>query len=163
MSSAIMDDDGILYFTNDESGKLYALDRNGELKWEINLADSRGYPTTYTSPSIGKDGTIYVNLEGGSEFFSVVSINPDGTEKWRFTGDGDLCSYRIVFGKDDTPIFTWAKPICLNNDGSLKWTFMCPEREFDWDESYGPGQQLMKRDYMFMANSMLPLEVPPTR
>jgi outer membrane protein assembly factor BamB len=66
--------DGTLYIGSND-GSLYALDRDGQLKWDFVTGDA-----VYSSPAIGKNGTIYV----GSNDRKVYAINPDGTQKWAF-------------------------------------------------------------------------------
>lgn len=51
----------------------------------------------YSSPAIGRDGTIYV----GSFDNNLYAINTDGTLKWKFTTGGDIYSSPAI-GKDGT-------------------------------------------------------------
>ena len=46
------------------------------LKWSFSTGGS-----VYSNPAIGGDGTIYV----GSCDHKLYAINPDGTEKWRYS------------------------------------------------------------------------------
>ena len=39
-----------------------------------------------SSPAVGADGTIYV----GSSDDNLYAVNPDGTQKWKFTTAGSL-------------------------------------------------------------------------
>ena len=72
------------------------------------------------SPAIGSDGTIYVGTK--SNYF--YSVNPNGTEKWRFEG-GDAMGSSPVIGPDGTIYMgSWDNYLyALNPDGSLKWKF----------------------------------------
>ncbi len=75
----------------------------------------------HSTPAIGSDGTIYV----GSDDDNFYAINPDGTEKWRFTAaTGNVQSSpaigsdgTIYVGSDDNMLYA------INPDGTEKWRF----------------------------------------
>ena len=57
-----------------------------------------------SSPSIGRDGTIYVGAGwyyGGANDSSLYAINPDGSLKWRFVTNGGVFSSPTI-GPDGT-------------------------------------------------------------
>jgi PKD repeat protein len=83
---------------------------------------------TYSSPTIGTDGTIYI----GSNDKNVYAINPDGTLKWIYT-TGSMIESSATIGADGT-IYIGScdkKLYALNPDGTLKWTYITE------DEIYG--------------------------
>jgi outer membrane protein assembly factor BamB len=65
-------------------GFVYCLDTLGLLKWQYPSPDSNQGDAFNASPAIGTDGVVYIGNEDGVFF----AINPNGTEKWRFTVGG---------------------------------------------------------------------------
>ncbi|AIQ74091.1 hypothetical protein BJP47_14350 [Paenibacillus odorifer] len=55
----VIDQDGVMYWCL--SSQLYAIAPDGEVKWIYQPEESYGD----TSPSLGADGNLYVNLTGG--------------------------------------------------------------------------------------------------
>jgi outer membrane protein assembly factor BamB len=113
-ASAAIGSDGTIYFVANYSfgDSLIALNPDGTLKWT-----QVGF-STYSTPVIGSDGTIY----GGGDWF--YAINPDGTERWRcFLGGYVSCSPLI--GSDGTIYFGLATGnfAALNSDGTLRWSY----------------------------------------
>ncbi|MEM2927362.1 MAG: PQQ-binding-like beta-propeller repeat protein [Nitrososphaerota archaeon] len=74
--------------------------QNPILKWEFKA--EKAISTSYSSPSISKDGTIYF---GTGEFY-LYALNPDGTLKWKFKTNDIIISTivigpnRIIYCKD---------------------------------------------------------------
>ena len=103
--------DGTIYFTGDIAyygitGRLYALNPNGTLKWQKIINPNPSYYTNLrTSPAIANDGTIiiapfYYNY---TDYTSVIyAYNPDGSEKWNFTYTN-----------------TWITGLAIANDGTI--------------------------------------------
>ena len=104
------------------------------LQWKF-FADN-GVETT---PAIGEDGTIYF----GTFRDNFFALNPDGTEKWRFTREGEAFStspaiagdgtiYAVSFG-NIRPVYNILHEVdmgygipnlhALNPDGTQKWEF----------------------------------------
>ncbi|HLG16209.1 MAG TPA: PQQ-binding-like beta-propeller repeat protein [Blastocatellia bacterium] len=71
--------DGTVY-VYDALANLYALTPDGGLKW-IFKAGPVGY---LSEVSVGADGTVYV-AGGAGAGNTIFAVNPDGTEKWRFS------------------------------------------------------------------------------
>jgi len=114
---------------------LYTTDiQSPNLKWKFDCENG-----VESSPAIGEDGTLYT----GSFTDNFFAINPDGTEKWRYTREGmhfrtsptidedgtiyaigieiteDLWNYAL----DSDDAFGYPILIALNPDGTLKWEF----------------------------------------
>lgn len=78
--------DGSIYVTSDAL-KLYAYSPEGHLKWTFDLAKDGAGGQQKSSACVDNDGTVYI-LSGGSDKTRQVylyAINPDGTEKWKYT------------------------------------------------------------------------------
>ncbi len=69
--------DGTVYVHGSE-GYVYALTPDGGLKW---IHKANWY--AYVPPAAGPEGEVYVG-----SIQRVTAINPDGTERWRFTDAG---------------------------------------------------------------------------
>ena len=84
-SSPTIGADGTIYIGSHD-GFLYALNRDGTLKWKFEVAkpvyDERWNVSKaiMATPAIDKNGRVYIN--GSSNY--LHAINPDGKEKWRF-------------------------------------------------------------------------------
>ncbi len=65
---------------------IYALSKEGDLKWTFKTAEIAN------SPSVGRDETIFVGtLEG-----TLHAIDNNGNEKWRFKADFDLIAEPVI-------------------------------------------------------------------
>jgi outer membrane protein assembly factor BamB len=77
-STPALASDGTIYFVSKEDRKFWALYPNGTEKWNLTMGANQ-YP--WSSPTIAKDGTIYV----GSDDYNFYAIYPNGTIKWKIT------------------------------------------------------------------------------
>jgi len=127
--------DGTIYVT----GYAYysgvsAIYPNGTVKWTIRHPPQY-YMQTHVPPAIGPDGTIYCSGRTSipSKHPIVRAINPNGTEKWNFTGEleGEFQAHAI--GSDGTIYAVEGsqseeKSIlhAINPDGTEKWNFTVP-------------------------------------
>jgi outer membrane protein assembly factor BamB len=135
---ALSPDGATVYFVSNDNN-LYALKRaareadptgvggiNAPLgEWTFPILAESG--EVNSSPTVNpSDGTIYV----GSDDHNVYAVNPDGTEKWRFTTGADVESSPVVaidpidgqatvyIGSDDDRLYA------INADtGAGKWSF----------------------------------------
>src|SRR5467141_5220527 len=97
-STPAVSSDGIVYVNvhfccNSGAGALYAVNRNGSLRW---MFPPVGCPTScvdwlYGSPTLSSDGTVYIAMSI-NDFFAIWAIKPDGSVKWFVSTGG------IVYG-----------------------------------------------------------------
>jgi hypothetical protein len=125
---ALSPDASVVYFVADgPDNNLYAVNTaDGSIRWKFPILADPG--ELNSSPAVNPaDGTIYV----GSDNFNVYAINPNGTEKWRFTTGADVESSPFVaidpiddiptvyIGSDDDKVYA------LNAEtGAKKWEFL---------------------------------------
>ena len=93
-TSPAIGDDGSVYNGGWENDKLYALDSNGNEKWDYGPGGD-----VRTSPAIAADGTIYFGSRGKSLF--ALDSNADGDKKWRYQTGGNVDSSPVI-GADGT-------------------------------------------------------------
>ena len=97
-----IDEDGTIYVGTDN---LYALNPDGSIKWAFDLGYDRRI--SFSSPAISADGTIYFGVIVGDFFDSdggeIISLDSDGTERWR----KKIADYRV----DSSP--------CISEDGTV--------------------------------------------
>jgi outer membrane protein assembly factor BamB len=97
-------------------GYLFAIDPQGNLEWSYPFPDAE----LSCSPSIGKDGTIYVATPNTG----VHAINPSGTLKWVYSDYDVGGAISTVIAKDETIICNWGSLIYgLDTNGQLKWKY----------------------------------------
>jgi len=109
--------DGTIY-QGSWDGYLYALNKDGSLKWKYKTEGSISYPS-----SIDKNGTIYL---GGGDAHSgpdgnLYAFNPNGILKWKY----DTKALRVgspAIGPDGL-IYVAASPdlFVFDSSGNLKW------------------------------------------
>jgi len=98
ISTPAVASDGTIYFAS-LSDYFIALNPDGTEKWRYNVPFSCD---TWTSPVIGKDGTVYtgsaIRTTEGSDWRTenedavagIFAFNLDGTLKWRFESNSDI-------------------------------------------------------------------------
>lgn len=107
------------------NSNLRAYDPNGN-----SLRTFFGENTNYlTTPDVGADGTIYV----GRNFNLITALNPNGSQKWQFTGSGILDNPTVnrqnsvvVIGGYQINAPGFVQGIGASN-GQLLWTLTLPE------------------------------------
>lgn len=111
--------DGTIY-SGSSNGYLYALYPTGVIKW-VYYTGSSSYVTT---PTIGKNGTIYIAASG-----YLDALNPDGTLIWNYSIGDTNCEVSPLVGADGT-IYIGSYDIsgfldtalyAINPNGTLKW------------------------------------------
>lgn len=103
---------------------LYAIKPNGEIKWIFEFPNQ--IVTSYSTPLIASDGTIYCSANGPDKFYAV---NPDGSLKW-IADNIDLQMNGINIGIDGTLYFIQSGGIltALSKNGQILWTY--PNTDF---------------------------------
>ncbi|MCB1215814.1 PQQ-binding-like beta-propeller repeat protein [bacterium] len=106
--------EGVMYF-GDPDGRLIAINPDGSFRWEVTLSTS-----SYSSPMIGYDGTIYV---GGGSSAKLYAVDPEGNILWSFDTSANvrctpalLIDGRILIGDDGGDFY------CVLPDGSESWS-----------------------------------------
>jgi outer membrane protein assembly factor BamB len=99
---------------------LYALDpANGDTRWSHPIER-----TTYGSPTVGPDGTIYIGSAPSFGQGSLYAINPDGTQKWRWDS-GSSCwieSSPAIGASGDVYVnHNCLGLVALDGNGNRKW------------------------------------------
>jgi len=114
--------DGTVYFRDDNG--IHALTpgaTSATQKWKFFI----GSGATYGSPSVGTDGTVYVGAAAGSFY----AFNPDGSQKWTYTANGDIYTSPAIAGDGTIYFGTYGSSgtlYALNPDGSKKWSWAVP-------------------------------------
>ncbi len=134
-SSPIIGSDGTIY-VGSHDGKLYAINPDGTSKWIFDAGppvyDERWEvsKSIMAAPAIAADGTVYIYSSANYLF----AVNPDGTEKWRFSvkWGNDFWSSPTI-GEDGTIYIGSARAesdpgyrggfFAVNPDGTEKWFF----------------------------------------
>lgn len=111
-SSPVLADDGSVYF-GCMDGNLYALDKNGALKWQFNT----GSKIAYSTPAVSTNGSVYIGATDGY----LYAINDDGTLNWKFNSGGEIWSSSpAVDNLDNVYIGSRSNTIyMLDNKGDL--------------------------------------------
>src|SRR2546428_4319135 len=129
--------DGTIYFAGQicggerPNGILYAINPGGKQKWNFTNPNPGEGVDSFTSPTLGPDGTIYVSDVG----FRIFAFNPDGTVKWQLATSGEVVGSPAV-APDGTVYVEVDDPgppvgacqvfnkclLALNSDGSVQWT-----------------------------------------
>ncbi|NJN17644.1 MAG: ABC transporter permease subunit [Oscillochloris sp.] len=122
LSTPVVDPAGTIY-TISAAGILYALERDGSLRWQLQL-DS----LPIGAPGLGPDGTIYVTESRGA----LIAVDPAGSERWRFQ-----TSYRAqatsgpIVAPDGIIYYAVIDAIqAVNPDGSGRWLGRNPDLPF---------------------------------
>jgi predicted outer membrane repeat protein len=122
-----------LYVVNYVIGNGKATDTKGQSSYQgpksntlIWTAGNNG--TSFSSPAIGSDGTIYVPSFSTQ---SLIAYYPNGTQKWQFympsTGGFSVTASPVI-GADGTIYLGSQNYVlyALNPDGTQKWNFTAP-------------------------------------
>jgi len=123
-SSPALGLDGTLYVL-DYAAHLYAVNPDGTRKWQFEPEKLCG---SWSSPTIGHDGTIYYSLGWYDEIYfqRLYAINPDGTEKWQYTSENSNGGFATpTIGSDGTIYIPGLNEyfLAINPDGTEKWHF----------------------------------------
>jgi outer membrane protein assembly factor BamB len=97
---------------------LYAIDRNGKLKWK--LTKDWGF----YAPVIGADGIIYLAFRDESLTAYLYAMIPDGKIEWKFSNpQSGRVSWRPAIAEDGTVFLSGDALWAVNPNGTLKWKY----------------------------------------
>jgi len=116
-TSPVMDEDGTIYVGAGDTC-LYALSKNGTLKWKYKTNGS-----IHSTPAIRNNLICF-----GSKDNNVYAINSEGSPIWSFETGNDVIS-SPAFDSDNT-IYIGSSDMYLyaiNSDGTLKWKSITEE------------------------------------
>jgi outer membrane protein assembly factor BamB len=122
LGSAAIGPDGTVYVQGNTPPWLFAVDRDGKLKWQkrINGATGSG------SPAIDRDGNIYI-----CDSSVVQAFDPAGQLKWYTVGGCNsgpalAADGMLYLGTNDYGNFRKARFAALTPDGKVKWEIKVP-------------------------------------
>ncbi len=126
LSAPSLGNDGTIYIGSD-TGRLYAINHDGSLKWKFTIDTGHWVGT----PAIDDNGTIYFStsynfVDQKKDY--LYALNPDGTEKWRYEvanwgsfsttslgPNGTIYTYAIYIPSFNNTLYA------VNPDGTIKW------------------------------------------
>jgi len=115
-------------YVGGSDGNLYALNRDGRVKWSFPTGG-----TIDSTPAVSSNGIVYVNVHFccSSGAGAVYAINRDGSLRWMFPPVGCSCAVDWIYGSptlgSDGTVYV---AMSINNgygiwaikpDGSVKW------------------------------------------
>ncbi len=105
-----------------DCGGLYALSPEGKLTWKLTISNSCD---EISQPTLGLDGTIYVEILSPSSF--LIAVSPSGNLLWKSStlnnGEGVEYPNWPVIGPSGAIYLANAGTLyALNSAGSLRWT-----------------------------------------
>jgi outer membrane protein assembly factor BamB len=108
--------DGTVYVG---AGSLYALNRDGTTRWELDL--QRPLRLGYTVLALGPDGTLYVSASPAGDF-RLFAVRPDGTLRWTVERSAGLPPSFAV-GPDQAVYFSDTNSVltALSPEGQVRW------------------------------------------
>ena len=121
VSTPLVAVDGTIYFTGGHSGKVYAINPNGTLKWEFQA----NFFIYQTGINLGLDGTLYFITANGELF----ALDANGHLKWTFKNDDFFAHLGSVlsFSPDGKTLYIPGKSISLYSfniqSQSINWSF----------------------------------------
>jgi len=86
-ANPVIGPDGTVYVASNRTGKIWALDENGNQKWEFNT----GSPIRST-PAIGDNGCIYFGNDNGT----VYALDSEGNLKWKLELGSRIFSSPVI-------------------------------------------------------------------
>ncbi len=120
-SSPAIGSDGTIYVGGSSDNNLYAMNKDGTLKWTFPAGS-----IIRSSPAIGSDGTIYFGTNDGK----VYAVNPNGTKKWEVATGESIWSSPAI-GSDGTIYigsrisdYSNGKLHAITPSGTYKWGYI---------------------------------------
>jgi outer membrane protein assembly factor BamB len=126
---------GICFHANQ---RLYCLDSTGRLKWELTIDDELKSP--HICPTIGPDGTIYVECRGRGSRSTLLAVQPSGQRKWQFDPlaassfimlacSPILCPDGSIYACFHYPNVNGTRLFCITPAGTSKWDIVIEGRD----------------------------------
>ncbi len=121
-STPLISSDGTIYITGGHSGKLYAISKEGKIKWELFV----GTPMEQTGLNIGLDGTLYFVSTNN---FTLYAVSPNGDLLWSYyyPGFSGYPGTSVTFSPDGKILYIPGRiPSLFAFDlesHSIKWSF----------------------------------------
>ncbi|MGD9972971.1 MAG: PQQ-binding-like beta-propeller repeat protein, partial [Desulfatirhabdiaceae bacterium] len=154
-SSPAMDQNGNIYFSNDDDRNLYALNPDGSLKWNIGVFGGGIFRDT---PVIGADGSIYIKNGDAGSSGMLTAIDQNGQIKWQFHAPNSL---GLAIGNDGTIYNSqYSQLSAINPDGSLKWELF-EEHALWWQPVVNSTGKIITGYYDHDENSELMVSLDP--
>ena len=124
-SIAVSSDNTILVVVIESSGKLYAINQDGSLKWIYDFGWQKGVNENIC---VDNDGIIYGVIDDwwlSRPKVGLAAINPDGTLKWKKSGE---YSDDITIDKEST-IYAQIQDtlFAVGSDSNILWRIKCDE------------------------------------
>jgi outer membrane protein assembly factor BamB len=116
-ASPIIGPDGTIYICN--CGVVFALNRDGSLKWRSDVHPGGGGGSTL---AISSDDTIYAPF-----YHSLNALNPDGTLKWVYRSDTEIASSPSIGADGIIYIGCSLDILAIKPDGNLFWKYRVGE------------------------------------
>jgi outer membrane protein assembly factor BamB len=120
VSTIVFGADGTIFCTADSTANnvtyFSVYDQQGTLKNTFTINGVNGN-SQCSEPVVAANGTIYFSVWAAGYLYSM---NPDGTERWKFPTGGTLYSPSI--GSDGTIYTGGDKLYALNSNGTEKWS-----------------------------------------
>ena len=116
VSSPAIGSDGTIYVG---PKNLYAINKNGILKWKYSPIYNSKYDSVTSSPIIDSDGTIYIGTFNGY----IYAINQKGGLKWKTKISSNPIRFSPSISSDGT-IYTGSDEgylYAIYPDGTIKW------------------------------------------
>ncbi len=141
-SSPVIGADGTIYVGAGED-QLWAISpADGTVLWTFHPTPDVNAPVS--TPAVAADGTIYVVIGG-----NLYALNPNGTQKWVFTGTDRNGAVMLVdsptIGSDGTIFIGGTSMFAVNPDGTQQWTYPLPD-ELSGSPAISPGGDLFVSD-----------------
>ncbi|RAV21282.1 PQQ-binding-like beta-propeller repeat protein [Paenibacillus contaminans] len=119
-SSIVINDNGSILFSSNRGKALVSVSPQGEVEWQFQSG------TTLITPSIGREGTIYVASTGAweSKGHKLFSLSNSGQIKWIHEID-DLAKFSPVIDAEGNIyiVTNGTKLLAIDPVGELKWVF----------------------------------------
>jgi len=136
--------DGKIYLAYSSPSYIYALNKDCQLIWGIEITSKNTFICEYESLTIGENDDIYVLSEDPSESNRISflnSISPEGKLNWSLEFEGD-CNINnpLAIGSDGTIYHLkegYRNLYSISPGGTINWTVEFPG-ELSWNIIIGP-------------------------